>query len=179
MLMPSHVIYIFWYIYIYWYCHENKYFLQNVGAVGYIFPAFFTIGRFWSIQANCEKISNNKQRCSWLNKEMSRYFMIKLMKKKRVLETTLETKIVNQCNLEGQKMKILQSLQYPVTVNITPLKSVQRVTTHNISQSCPPQSKRCIADIKKENVNKVENHCLYPVPLSYIQWIVTLMMSNC
>ena len=81
------------------------------------------------------------------------------MKEKRFLETT---KIINQCNLEGQKMKILQSLQYPVTVNITPLKSVQRVTTHNISQSCPPQSKRCIADIKKENVNKVQKPLFIP-----------------
>ena len=53
-------------------------------------------------------------------------------------------------------MKILQSLQYTVTVNITPLKSVQRVTTHNISQSCPLQSKRCIGDINNENVNKVQ-----------------------
>ena len=86
----------------------------------------------------------------------------KLMKEKRVLKTTLETKIINQCNLEGQKMKILQSLQYPVTVNITPLKSLQRVTTHKISQSCPPQSKRCIGEIKNENVNKVQEKLFIP-----------------
>ena len=101
------------------------------------------------------------------------------MKEKRILETTLDKKIVNQCNLEGQKMKILQSLKYPVTVNITPLKSVQSVTTHNISQSCPPLSKRCIVEIKTENANNVQKSSLYPMTLSYIQWIVTLMMSNC
>ena len=41
------------------------------------------------------------KRFSWLQNE--------LMKEERVLETTHETKIINQCNLEGQKMKVLQS----------------------------------------------------------------------
>ena len=106
------------------------------------------------INKDVADLTNRRQEISQLQS--------KLMKEKKVLETTLETKIVNQCNLEGQKMKILQSLQYPVTVNITPLKSVQRVTTHNISQSCPPQSKRCIADIKKDNVNKVRKQLFIP-----------------
>ena len=97
------------------------------------------------------------------------------MKEKRVLETTLEKK----CNLEGQEMKILQSLRYPVKVNITQLKSVQRVTTHNIFQSGPPQSKGCIGEIKMRMLTKCEKSCLCPMTLSCIQCIVTLMMDNC
>ena len=169
------------YIYILTLPWEQIFLMEYRGCRSHICSFFHNLqvlkhtNKLWKklaiINKDVADLTNRCQEISWLQSE--------LMKEKRVLETTRERKIVNQCNSEGQKMKMLQSLQYSVTVNIMPLKSVQRVTTHNISQSCPPVKKMYWWEIKNENVNKVQKSCFYLMTLSYIQCIVILMMSNC
>ena len=95
-------------------------------------------------------ICNLRKRCQEIIQLQSQ-----LITENKALEITLEMKIVNQCTIEGQKLKILQSLQYPIKGDMTPFNPVPRLTLHNILHSYPPLSKRPVSSMHIDDVKKV------------------------